>query len=43
MPRTRPTDFFEAFGAERLYGERGEFHGGYAWPDLHKLITECCG
>jgi hypothetical protein len=20
--------------SERLYGDRGEFHGGYGWPDL---------
>jgi L-amino acid N-acyltransferase YncA len=35
--------FYEAFGAERLYSERGEFHGGYGWPDLGKLITRCVG
>ena len=35
--------FYEVFGAERLYSDRGEFHGGYGWPDLRKLITECCG
>jgi GNAT superfamily N-acetyltransferase len=29
--------FYEAHGAERLYSERGEFHGGYGWPDLCKL------
>jgi L-amino acid N-acyltransferase YncA len=34
--------FYEAFGAERLYSDRGEFNGGYGWPDLRKLITECC-
>ena len=31
--------FYEAFGAERLYSEKGEFHGAYGWPDLHKLIA----
>jgi len=35
--------FYEAFGAERLHSDRGEFHGGYGWPDLPKLITQCCG
>jgi GNAT superfamily N-acetyltransferase len=30
--------FYEAHGAERLYSERGEFHGGYGWPDLRKLL-----
>lgn len=29
--------FYEAFGAERLYSEQGEFHGGYGWPDLRRL------
>jgi hypothetical protein len=29
--------FYEAHGAERIYSERGEFHGGYGWPDLRKL------
>ena len=33
--------FYEAFGAERLYSDLGEFHGGYGWPDLLKLITRC--
>lgn len=33
--------FYEAFGAERLYSDRGEFHGGYGWPDLRKLIARC--
>jgi L-amino acid N-acyltransferase YncA len=33
--------FYEAFGATRLYSERGEFHGGYGWPDLTRLVREC--
>ena len=33
--------FYETFGAERLYSSSGEFHGGYGWPDLSKLITRC--
>ncbi len=33
--------FYEAFGAERLYGDRGEFNGAYGWPDLRTLITQC--
>ena len=33
--------FYEAMGAERLYSERGEFHGGYGWPDLNGLIARC--
>ena len=35
--------FYEKFGAERLYSDSGEFHGGYGWRDLGKLITQCCG
>lgn len=31
--------FYEAFGAERLHSERGEFHGGYGWRDLHGLLA----
>jgi len=35
--------FYEAFGAERLYAENGEFHGAYGWRDLHTLIAKCRG
>ena len=33
--------FYEAFGAERLYGDTGEFHGGYGWRDLGALVARC--
>jgi ribosomal protein S18 acetylase RimI-like enzyme len=33
--------FYEGFGAERLYSEAGEFHGGYGWRDLHALAARC--
>lgn len=33
--------FYEAFGAERLYGESGDFHGGYGWRDLRSLVARC--
>jgi ribosomal protein S18 acetylase RimI-like enzyme len=33
--------FYERLGAERLYSAKGEFHGGYGWPDLSKLIAQC--
>jgi hypothetical protein len=33
--------FYEAFGAERLYGPTGEFHGGYGWRDLGTLAAQC--
>jgi ribosomal protein S18 acetylase RimI-like enzyme len=35
--------FYEAFGAERLYAQNGEFHGGYGWRDLQPLLSKCCG
>ena len=39
---TNPSNgFYEAFGAERLYSDIGEFHGGYGWRDLHLLIDRC--
>ena len=39
---TNPSNgFYEAFGAERLYGDTGEFHGGYGWRDLHVLAPKC--
>jgi L-amino acid N-acyltransferase YncA len=33
--------FYEAFGAERLYSESGEFHGGYGWRDLGGVVAQC--
>jgi len=33
--------FYAAFGAERLYADSGEFHGGYGWRDLHTLLARC--
>jgi len=38
---TNPSNgFYEAFGAERLYGGNGEFHGSYGWRDLQALIEK---
>ena len=31
--------FYEAFRAERLYSGSGEFHGGYGWRDLQRLVS----
>jgi len=31
--------FYEHLGAERLLSERGEFHGGYGWRDLNRLVA----
>ena len=33
--------FYEAFGADRLYGPSGEFNGGYGWRDLGALAARC--
>ena len=39
---TNPSNgFYEKFGAERLYGEGGEFQGGYGWRNLHSLVANC--
>ena len=41
---TNPSNgFYEAFGAERLYSQSGEFHGAYGWRDLQLLVAKCCG
>jgi hypothetical protein len=41
---TNPSNgFYEAFGAERLYSDSGEFNGGYGWRDLHMLVAKCGG
>lgn len=33
--------FYERMGAEKLFAKNGEFHGGYGWKDLQKLIADC--
>ncbi len=33
--------FYEVLGAERLYSDTGEFHGGYGWRDLRALVAAC--
>jgi ribosomal protein S18 acetylase RimI-like enzyme len=33
--------FYERMGAEKLFAKNGEFHGGYGWRDLRKLIEHC--
>jgi GNAT superfamily N-acetyltransferase len=37
--------FYEAMGGERIISRTGEFHGGYGWRDLQKLVrlTGPCG
>ena len=33
--------FYEALGAERLFSDTDEFHGGYGWRDLYTLVANC--
>lgn len=40
-PALPANQFYEAFGAERLYGPNGEFHGSYGWRDLRTLAALC--
>ncbi|MBI1983017.1 MAG: GNAT family N-acetyltransferase [Acidobacteria bacterium] len=40
-PALPANNFYEAFGAERLYAPNGEFHGGYGWRDLRALAALC--
>jgi ribosomal protein S18 acetylase RimI-like enzyme len=34
--------FYEQIGAEKLFARNGEFHGGYGWTDLQKLVADNC-
>ena len=41
---TNPSNgFYESFGAERLYSDKGDFHGSYGWRDLRVLVERCRG
>ncbi|HYJ63372.1 MAG TPA: GNAT family N-acetyltransferase, partial [Parafilimonas sp.] len=33
--------FYEQMGADKLIAKNGEFHGGYGWTDLQKLLANC--
>lgn len=37
VPQNPSCAFHEAMGGERLYSEKGNFDGGYRWPDLERL------
>ena len=37
--RNPSNGFYERMGAERTYAENGDFHGGYGWRDLGKLLA----
>ena len=36
--RSPSNGFYERLGAERLFSPQHEFHGGYGWRDLRRLI-----
>lgn len=38
--RNPANGFYERLGAERLYSPTGEFHGGYGWRDLRRLVGD---
>jgi GNAT superfamily N-acetyltransferase len=37
--RSPSNGFYEHLGAERLLSDTGEFHGGYGWRDLRRLLS----
>jgi ribosomal protein S18 acetylase RimI-like enzyme len=41
--KNRSNGFYEKMGAEKLFAENGDFHGGYGWRNLRKLIDDCSG
>lgn len=41
--RSPSNGFYERLGAVRLLSPEGEFHGGYGWPDLAKLVVRYGG
>ena len=38
--RNPSNGFYERLGAERLFSPEGEFHGGYGWRDLRRLLPD---
>jgi ribosomal protein S18 acetylase RimI-like enzyme len=38
--RNPSNGFYERLGAERLINPTGEFHGGYGWRDLARLVSD---
>ena len=41
--RNPSNGFYERLGAERIVSPEGEFHGGYGWRDLRRLLAACEG
>ena len=39
--RNPSNGFYEAMAAEKLFAANGEFHGGYGWRDLRRLVNIC--
>lgn len=39
IPQHPTCGFYEAMGGQRLYAKNGEFHGGYGFNDLQKLVA----
>jgi ribosomal protein S18 acetylase RimI-like enzyme len=39
--RNPSNGFYEALGADKLFAANGEFHGGYGWRDLRRLVSIC--
>jgi GNAT superfamily N-acetyltransferase len=37
--RNPSNGFYERLGAERVFGPKGEFHGGYGWRDLRRVVS----
>jgi len=37
--RSSSNGFYERLGAERLFSPTGDFHGGYGWRDLQRLVS----
>ena len=33
--------FYERMAGNKIFTEKGEFHGGYGWKDLRKLVINC--
>lgn len=43
VPQNPSCAFHEAMGGKRLYSKKGNFDGGYRWPDLKKNLHELVG
>ena len=41
--RSQSNGFYERLGGERLLSDAGEFHGGYGWRDLRRLVGTAVG